>query len=290
MFAGTAAFAVPTLRALRRAGHDIAAVVTQPDRPGHRMRLTPSAVKSAALDLGLTVLQPERIRDPAAGDELRRIRPDALVVAAYGQIVPRPVLDIPALGAFNLHGSLLPRHRGASPVAGAILAGDPVTGVTIMRMDELLDHGPILATAETPIGQGEDAADLTVRLAELGADLLVDTLDRLDSIHPAEQDHSRATVSPKLRRQDGELDWGLAAIEIDRRVRAYQPWPGATLPWVDGRLKVLRGRPGSGRGTPGEVIGRSGDAVEVAAGEGSYHLQVVQLPNRRPMPAASLLA
>ena len=242
VFVGTASFAVPSLRAVVAAGHDIPLVVTQPDRPGHRLRLTPPAVKVAAGELALPLYQPERIRDPDAVARLRAVAPELIVVVAYGQIIPRAVLEIPARGIVNVHASLLPRHRGAAPVAHAILAGDRVTGVTIMQMDEQLDHGPVLAYSDAvAIGAGDDAAALTDRLAEVGARTLVEVLDRLDSVTPQPQDHERATPAPKLARPDGELTGDEPAAEIDRRVRAFQPWPGVTLPIAGERVKVLRG-------------------------------------------------
>ena len=290
MFVGTARFAVPSLEALVLAGHDIALVVTQPDRPGHRLKLTPPAVKLAAQSFRLEAFQPERIRADASIDRLRQAAAELIVVVAYGQIIPPSILELPPRGVVNVHGSLLPRWRGAAPVAHAILAGDRVTGVTIMQMDELLDHGPILAQREAEIGPHEDAAELTERLAVLGADLLVETLAGLDQIVPREQDHAAATLAPKLSRQDGELSWELPAEEIDRRVRAFTPWPGVTLPFANARVKVLRGRPLSGSGTPGEVLAAGGEGVEVACGRGSYLLREVQLPGGRPLPAAVLVA
>lgn len=245
---------MPSLQRLAASGHDIVLVVTQPDRPGHRMRLTPPPVKVAALALGLEVYQPERIREPEVGHRLRRLQPDLLLVVAYGQIIPAAVLAIPKLGAVNVHASLLPRHRGAAPVAHAILAGDRETGVTIMRMDEKLDHGPVLATRATLIGPREDAVALTSRLAEMGADLLVETVARLGGIEPREQDHARATLAPRLSRKDGELGWDMSPEEIDRRVRAFQPWPGVTLPDPSGeRMKVLSGHVEGGRYVPERV-------------------------------------
>lgn len=267
VFAGTAAFAVPSLRSLHAAGHDIVLVITQPDRPGHRMKVTRSPVKMAAQGLGLRVYQPEKMRDPAVISRLHELKPDVIVVVAYGQIIPLDVLAIPARGVLNVHASLLPRHRGAAPIAYAILAGDRETGVTIMKMDEQLDHGPILATRKTLIGTRENAAELTARLAEMGADLLVETLSRLDDIEPVGQDHAAATVASRLRREDGELDWNLGAEEIDRRVRALQPWPGATLPTKRGRVKVLSGHVEGPRYVP----------------------DIVQAPGKKPAPAEQVL-
>jgi methionyl-tRNA formyltransferase len=260
---------VPSLRALHRAGHSIVLVVTQPDRPARRgMKLTPPPVKGAAQELQLPVYQPEKIRDPDAVERLHSLAPDFLIVVAYGQIIPRSVLDIPRLGALNVHASVLPRWRGAAPVARAILAGDAETGVSIMKMDEQLDHGPVLAVRATPIEHGEDAAQLTRRLAGIGAELLVETLDNFDDVRVVGQHHKQATLAPKLTKEEGELDWSMEASEIDRRVRGLQPWPGATLPTPKGRVKVLRGHVEGDRYVP----------------------DIVQLPGRKPAPAKQVLA
>jgi methionyl-tRNA formyltransferase len=281
---------VPTLRSLVEAGHDVGLVVTQPDRPGNRLRLTPPPVKDAALELGLPVFQPERIRAPEAVERLATAEPELVLVVAYGQIIPSTILELPRRGVLNVHASLLPRWRGAAPIAHAILAGDPVTGVTIMAMDEQLDHGPILATRQTAIRDREDAAAIAQRLATLGAELLVETLLELGDIVPREQDHGAATLAPKLKKEDGELGWNLDAAEIDRRVRAFQPWPGVSLPFAGARVKVLRGSPAGGTGAPGEVLAAGRNGVEVAAGRGSYVLEEVQVPGRRPQPARILMA
>ena len=229
--------------------------------------MTPSPVKVAALELGLAVYQPEKVRDPAVTERLQRLAPDVLVVVAYGQIIPAPVLAIPRHGAVNVHASLLPRHRGAAPIARAIMAGDAETGVTIMRMDEKLDHGPILASRATAIGEREDAPELTARLSVMGAALLVGTLGNLEENEGVAQDDGAASVAPRLSREDGELGWEIGALEIDRRVRALQPWPGVTLPTKRGRVKVLKGHV-------------EGD---------TFVPDVVQLPGKKPAPAKQVL-
>lgn len=231
------------------------------------MKMTPPPVKVAAVELGFDVYQPERIRDGAVVERINARGPDLMVVVAYGQIIPRAILEIPRRGVLNVHASLLPRWRGASPVAHAILAGDGETGVTIMRMDEQLDHGPVLASRAVRIRPGEDTPALTGRLAEAGAELLVETIARLDYVQVAEQDHSKATLAPRLTRRDGALEWEMGAEEIDRRVRALQPWPGATLPTKRGRVKVLKGHVEGSRYVP----------------------DLVQLPGKRPAPAKQVL-
>lgn len=231
------------------------------------MKLTESPVKVAARSLGLEVYQPERIRDSEAVDRIRQLAPDLLVVVAYGQIIPRTMLEIPKLGAINVHASLLPRWRGAAPIAHSILAGDKETGVTIMKMDEQLDHGPILAATAVPIGEREDAVELAARLAQVGGEALLTTIERLDQIGPREQDHSQATFAPRLKRENGELEWEMGPLDIDRRVRALQPWPGATVPTPRGRVKVLKGH----------VEGNQ------------YVPDIVQLPGKKPGPAKQVL-
>ena len=231
------------------------------------MKVTPSPAKAAAQELGLPILQPEKIRDPAVMARLRELKPDLMVVVAYGQIIPPDVLAVPAKGVVNVHASLLPRHRGAAPIARAILAGDDETGVTIMKMDEQLDHGPVLAARTMGIGPHEDAASLTSRLADLGAELLVDTLERLGALDAVEQDQARATLAPRLRKEEGELELSMDAREIDRHVRALQPWPGATLPTARGRVKILSGHVEGERYVP----------------------DVVQLPGKKPAPAKQVL-
>jgi methionyl-tRNA formyltransferase len=246
-------------------------------------------VKQAALKHGLHVYQPDRIRSPESIAQIRWANPELMVVVAYGQILPPEVLEIPPRGVVNVHASLLPRHRGAAPINQAILEGDAETGVTIMLMDEQLDHGPILAQRSLPIGPETTSASLTTELAELGAALLVEVLADLDRHPPKAQDHRAATVAPRLRKEDGDLDWSVPAIEIDRRVRALNPWPGTAATLADRQLKVLQGRPADGSGAPGEIIRASAEGLLVGTGKGAYLVQEVQLPSRRPMPARQLL-
>jgi len=238
IFVGTPAFAVPSLERLAGAGHDIAAVVTQPDRPAGRHRTPrPPPVKLAAQQLGLQVVQPPTLRDAEVLAGLRALSPKVIVVVAYGQILRQEVLEIPARGVLNVHPSLLPRWRGASPVPAAILAGDERTGVTIMLMDAGMDSGPILSRVETPINDTDTSRSLLDTLSDLGAGLLVDTIPRwlAGEIQPQPQDDSKPTVCPLLRKEDGAIDWHLSAIEIWRRIRAYNPWPGAYTA-LDGQM------------------------------------------------------
>ena len=307
-FLGTPAFAVPTLRALHGVGYPLH-VVTQPDRPaGRGGRLTPPPVKAAALELGLPISQPPTLRDPAAVAAIRAGAPAALVVVAYGEILRRDVLALAAHGCLNVHPSLLPRWRGPTPIPAALLAGDPVTGVTVMLMDAGMDSGPILAQERVPVGPDETGATLSARLAERGAALLVATLARwLDgAIIPQPQDPAAVTLSRLLRRDDGALDWQCPAEELARQVRAYTPWPGTFTWWAGRRLKVLSAAAQSrsfgdelagalwADTLPGTVVPLStpaGDALlAVRAGEGWLALDQVQLEGRGPVAAIALLA
>jgi len=290
---GTPAFAAASLSRLLASPHDVAAVVTRPDAPAGRGRaLRTSAVKDLGLSAGLKILQPSRLKDPRLVEELASFGADAFVVVAYGRILPQPLLDLPPRGAVNVHASLLPLYRGAAPVAHAILCGESETGVTTMRMAAELDAGDILMQRATDIrhDEHESAGTLEARLAIVGADLLVETLDAMETgtLRSAPQDHDRATWAPPLSKEDGRLDWSLPARDLWLRVRAFDPRPGAWTRTPAGRLmKIWGARPAEGstaRGAPGTILA-AGDAVEVAAGEGSLHLTLVQPEAGRRIPA-----
>lgn len=238
VFCGTPQFAVPTLQALHSAGHEIALVVSQPDRPvGRKQTIEPTPVKQAALTLGLAVTQPDKIRNSAElRSQLEAVGPDAIVVVAYGRIIPPWMLALPRLGCINLHGSLLPKYRGAAPVQWAVAMGETVTGNTTMLLEEGLDTGPMLLQQEIPIGPEQTSADLFEILAARGAPLMVETLEGLasGSIQPKRQDESRATLAPILTREDGHMDFSRTAKELYDRWRGFQPWPG-TFAFLDGR-------------------------------------------------------
>ena len=295
VFMGTAAFAVPSLEALAAAPWvELVTVVTQPARPAGRGRaLQPTPVQAAAERLGLAVWQPERLRRPEAVAHLRTLAPDLAVVAAYGQILSPAVLAIPPHGCLNVHASLLPRHRGAAPVVGALLAGDTETGVTIMLMDAGLDTGPLLAQARTPITPDETGGALTERLARLGADLLVATVPAwlAGRLTPAPQDEALATMTRPLHKEAGVIDWTRPAVEIERAVRAYQPWPGAATADPAGErllIRAARAWPNSGGLAPGQG-GRSGERLVVGTGAGALEPVEVQPAGRRPMTYADYL-
>ena len=295
IFMGTPEFAVPSLAALLAANYEVVAVVTQPDAPaGRGQHVRPSPVKQFAQQHGLNVLQPASLKPPEVVAQLRALAPDVIVVAAFGQILRQEVLDLPRHGCVNVHASLLPRWRGASPVSAAIAAGDAHTGVTIMLMEAGLDAGPILAQRETPIAPDETAGALSARLAELGAALLVETLPRwlAGALTPQRQDESQVTFAPRLKKEDGRMDWSQPAEVLERHVRAMTPWPGAYTTWQGQQLKVLRAalddvQP-DGEQPAGTVIVR-GERVYVRCGSGLLRLISVQLEGRRATDAAAFL-
>ncbi len=287
---GTPAFAVPILEGLVTQGYNIVGVVTQPDKPtGRGQQVAISPVKSVALARGLPVLQPKSFRRPEAAEHLRALAPEVIVVAAYGQLLPPAVLAIPPLGCLNVHASLLPRYRGAAPISAAILAGDTVTGVTIMRLDAGMDTGDILAQAQLAILPDDTTASLSERLARLGATLLLATLPRwaAGEIVPQPQEHTQATYTHPVRKEDGQINWHRPALEIERQVRACFPWPSAHTTWQGRRLKIWRATARTDRvpGEPGDVVLRNNDLV-VVTGEGILILHELQMEGRRPLPAA----
>ena len=258
VFIGTPAFAVPSLRRLA-AGHAIAAVITQPDRAAGRGRRShPSAVKIAATDLGLPILQPPDMRDPQVLEQVASLRPEVMVAVAYGQILSQKFLDIAPRGVLNVHPSLLPKYRGASPIPAAILAGDDTTGVTIMLMDAGMDSGPILAQVTAPISPDDTAGSLSQALSELGAALLADTLPRwlAGEVAPRPQDAAAATVTRLLKKEDGLIDWSRTSVDIWRRVRAYNPRPGAVTRLNGALVHIWRATPlaGGSSSPPGTVL------------------------------------
>jgi methionyl-tRNA formyltransferase len=297
VFIGTPDFAVPSLRRLAEAGHEIALVVTQPDRPaGRGRRLAPPPVKATAEALGLHVIQPPTLRDEAILDQLRSLQPDAMVAVAYGQILRQALLDIAPRGVLNVHPSLLPKHRGASPIAGAILAGDADTGVSIMLMDAGMDSGPVLAQRRVPLAGDETTGTLTTSLAEVGADLLAETLPRwlAGEIEPQPQDASQATVTRLINKEDGAIDWSLPAEEIARRVRAYNPWPGASTTLNGETLHLWRATPAPGDSgdSPGTIVVPP-EAIEpgvsVQTGDGLLEVHELQRAGRKSLSAADFL-
>jgi methionyl-tRNA formyltransferase len=297
IFMGTAELACASLKALRESAEfQVAAVVTQPDRPrGRNLKPQPSAVKALALESGLEVLQPLRAREPGFVEQLRGFHPDAIVVAAYGQILPQAILDIPKFGCVNVHTSLLPKYRGAAPIQWAILDGEPETGVTIMRMAAGLDTGDILSQRTTPIRPDDDAAALHDRLAEIGAQLLTETL--LDyvagKITPQAQDEAKATYARKITKEDGLIDWKAPARVLHNRIRAFTPWPGAfTYPPGAAKrlLKIWKAIPESGRaGNPGEVLSADAGGIVVACGDGALRVLELQNEGGRRLTAAQFL-
>jgi len=286
IFLGTPQFAVPTLDAIVSAGHQVSLVVTQPDRPkGRKQELIPSPVKAAALRHGIPVYQPERVRNSEALAHLKQQSPDAMVVVGYGQIIPQSIIDLAPFGIVNVHASILPELRGAAPIQWSIARGFKRTGVTTMRIDAGLDTGDILLQWETPIGPDETAPELSARLAEAGADLLVRTL--AEAIQPRPQNNSHATYAPILKKEDGRIDWSNPAQQIHDLIRGFQPWPGAHTSFRGQSLHLWRSRlvPEQYRNLPpGALIQTHG--VFAVAGDGAVlELLEVQLEGRKKMPA-----
>jgi len=291
-FFGSPDTALPSFRALLEAGHEVVLAVTQPDRPaGRGRRVAACPVKEFALKRGIPVVQPERIRkDPEVVDRLSRAKVDLQVVVAYGQIIPNAVIDLPPLKTVNVHFSLLPKYRGASPVAWAILNGEMKTGISIFRLNERMDEGDVYAAVETEILPGETAGELEARLADLGAGFLVETLARIAGLSPSPQDHRLASLAPKLHKENGRIDWSKNDEAVDRHVRAMTPWPSAFTFLHGERLIVTRGETG-GSGDPallrGTVLAAAKLGLEVACGGGTaYRITRLKAEGRREMEAA----
>ena len=291
-FLGTSAFAVPALKALAEAGHDVVAVYTRAPKPagrGQQERRTP--VHELALSLGLAVRSPKGLRSDEEAAAFKALDLDSAVVVSYGHILPKSFLDAPVLGCINIHGSLLPRWRGAAPIHRAILAGDAETGVTTMRMDEGLDTGPMLLAERTPISSADTAETVHDRLADLGARLIVSTLDGLmrNTIEPVAQPEDGVTYAHKLGKEEGALDWRRPAAELERKVRAFHPWPGTWFEFNGERIKVLAAGLALAGGASGTlVVGRDGFPV-VACGIGGLKLLQLQRPGRSAQPADAFL-
>jgi methionyl-tRNA formyltransferase len=291
-FAGTPAFAAAALEAIAAAGHTIVLVMTQPDRPaGRGLAAAASPVKRVAERLGVPVHQPERLRDPATHAPLRDSRAELLVVAAYGLILPQAVLDIPPRGAVNIHASLLPRWRGAAPIQRALLAGDAETGITIMQMDAGLDTGPMLLAEHVPIEAGDTGGTLHDKLAAAGARLIVRAIDGLarGALAPVPQPGEGATYAAKIDKREARIDWTASAAEIERRVRAFNPVPGAATALRGEGIKLWRAVPCEGAGAPGTVLAASADGIVVACGTGVLRLTELQRAGGKRLAAGDFL-
>ncbi len=290
IFAGTPDFAAQALAAILAAGHDVPLVLTQPDRPaGRGMKLQPSAVKQLALAHNLPVFQPDRLKDPTTHEPIRAAQADMMVVAAYGLILPQAVLDMPRYGCLNIHASLLPRWRGAAPIQRAIEAGDKETGVTIMQMDAGLDTGAMLLTESLKIGAGETAGELHDRLATLGARLIVEALAQRDALMPVAQPATGVTYAAKIRKAEAQLDWNEPADLLARKIRAFNPFPGATLTLAGEPVKVWRAEPITGSGSPGQILAADADGIIIAISHGALRLTELQKPGGRRVTSAEFL-
>jgi methionyl-tRNA formyltransferase len=291
VFAGTPEFAAQHLQALLDAKRQVVAVYTQPDRPaGRGQKLMPSPVKQLALQHDIPVYQPQTLRDPAAQAELNGLQADLMVVVAYGLILPQAVLDMPRLGCINSHASLLPRWRGAAPIQRAIEAGDTESGVTVMQMEAGLDTGPMLLKASTPIKAGDTGGSLHDRLAELGSAALVQAVAALEAgtLVGEIQDDAQATYAHKLNKDEARIDWQRPAVELERRVRAFHPWPICHSTLEGAAVKIHAVETAAGQGTPGQILEASKDGLEVACGEGSLTLTRLQLPGGKALAVSDL--
>jgi methionyl-tRNA formyltransferase len=291
VFAGTPEFAAEHLKALLASSHEIVAVYTQPDRPaGRGQKLMPSPVKQLALEHNIPVLQPPTLRDPAAQAELASLNADLMVVVAYGLILPQVVLDTPRLGCINSHASLLPRWRGAAPIQRAVQAGDAQSGVTVMQMEAGLDTGPMLLKVSTAITAEDTGGSLHDRLAELGPPAVLQAIEGLaaGTLQGEVQNNDLATYAHKLNKDEARLDWSRPAVELERLVRAFNPWPICHSTLNGEALKVLAAQPADGHGAPGEILHASRDGLVVACGENALRLTRLQLPGGKALNFADL--
>lgn len=291
VFMGTPDFAVPSLQALIDAGHDVCAVYTQPDKPqGRKQILTAPPVKTLALEHDIPVFQPNTLKNEDEQARLRELAPEVIIVVAYGKLLPKAVLDIPPHGCINVHGSLLPRWRGAAPIQWAVIAGDEMAGVTTMKMAEGLDTGDMLLTYETKVGEKETAGELFDRLAQSGAELLTQTLVKLDEITPRPQDDAQSCYAHMLDKQMAVIDWSKSAHEIDCLIRGLNPWPIALTTLSGERLKVFAAEKAAGNGEPGTVLEADPKkGLTVACGEGALKLIEIQLVGGKRMKATDFL-
>ena len=290
IFAGTPEFAAVALRAIINAGHEVVLVLTQPDRPsGRGMKLRYSAVKEVALAAGIEVFQPQTLREHDAQERLRSFAADAMIVAAYGLILPQAVLDMPRWGCLNIHASLLPRWRGPAPIHRAILAGDGTTGVCIMQMEAGLDTGPVLLVESLPITSCDTTGTLHDKLAELGAQMIVKALHQLP-LKPNPQPGTDACYAVKIEKSEAALDWRLPAAQLDRQIRAFNPFPGAFADLDGFAIKIWRADQMTICGTPGQIVSIDTDGIVVACGEGSLRLTELQKPGGKRLPVAQFLA
>jgi methionyl-tRNA formyltransferase len=292
VFFGSPALALPSLKKLLEANHSIDLIITQPDRPsGRGKKLVPCPVKKTALDLNIPCYQPLRIRkDQTALDKIKEIKPDLNVVVAFGQIIPSSIIYLPRHNSLNVHFSLLPKYRGASPIQWALLNGEEKTGITIFELNEKMDEGDILIQEEVSIFPDENATELEARLAQKGADLLIKTIAQIDKLKHRKQDHSQATYAPKIRKEDGKIDWTKNSLYIERQVRAFTPWPSAYAFLKDIRIKILKGKNIEKEiplgASAGEISGIKKEGIQVCCGEGSaYLIESLQPENRRLMDA-----
>nr|WP_288355003.1 methionyl-tRNA formyltransferase [uncultured Pseudomonas sp.] len=291
VFAGTPEFAAAHLKALLGTDHQIVAVYTQPDRPaGRGQKLMPSPVKQLAVENAIPVLQPPSLKDSAAQAKLAALQPDLLVVVAYGLILPQAVLDIPRLGCINSHASLLPRWRGAAPIQRAVQAGDAESGVTVMQMEAGLDTGPMLLKVRTPITAEDTGGSLHDRLAELGPPAVIEAIAGLanGTLMGEVQDDAQANYAHKLNKDEARIDWSRPADELERLIRAFNPWPICHSTLNEAPLKVLAGRIGEGQGQPGEILAASKDGLSVACGSGALLLTRLQLPGGKALNFSDL--